>query len=172
MKAAERRNRISQLLDEVDGPITARQMAEQFRVSRQLIVGDVALLRAEGREIIATPQGYVSPQQVSTAGFVRQIVCMHDESQTLDELYTIVDLGGKVKDVSVDHPLYGELKGQLNVSSRDDADRFKKNMESYQTEQLSVLTNGIHSHTLLTPDLETYERIVESLDKKGILYKN
>jgi len=159
------------ILNHSTEPISESQLAEKFQVSRQAIVGDVALLRAEGNEILATPQGYVTVPQTGTTRYVKQIVCQHDDSHTKEELNTIVDMGGELLDVIVEHPVYGELKGQLNISSRKDADRFMHNISKHQTELLSVLTNGIHSHTLSTPDIETFERIVQALDEKNLLYK-
>ena len=48
MKAEERRKIISQTLT-ADQPISATALAGKFSVSRQIIVGDIALLREIGR---------------------------------------------------------------------------------------------------------------------------
>ncbi|WP_028274192.1 transcription repressor NadR [Atopococcus tabaci] len=172
MKASERRQNILRLLNHSTHPISAGNLAESFQVSRQAIVGDVALLRAEGNEILATPKGYVMVRPEPATGYVKQIVCQHDSEATKDELYTIVDLGGELADVIVEHPVYGELRGRLNVSNREDADRFLAQVNRYETALLSVLTNGIHMHTISTPDQETFTKITQALEAKHILYKD
>ncbi|NLC83886.1 MAG: HTH domain-containing protein, partial [Ruminococcaceae bacterium] len=58
MTAAERREEIATLLIGAAEPISAGTLAVQFSVSRQVIVGDIALLRAAGIDIQATPRGY------------------------------------------------------------------------------------------------------------------
>ncbi|MDE6841162.1 MAG: HTH domain-containing protein, partial [Oscillospiraceae bacterium] len=59
MNATERRGRILEYLREWDRPLSATALARRLSVSRQVIVGDVALLRAAGEGITATPRGYV-----------------------------------------------------------------------------------------------------------------
>ncbi|MFR6426475.1 MAG: hypothetical protein ACLUNO_13875 [Oscillospiraceae bacterium] len=43
-------------------------------------MGDIAILRAGGAEISATPRGYVLPQ--ATDGITRTIACRHTLAQT------------------------------------------------------------------------------------------
>lgn len=88
-----------------------------------------------------------------------------------DELYTIVDLGGYIVDVIVEHPLYGQLTGELHLSSRYDVDQFLKKVNDNQAKPLSQLTDGLHLHTVRCTNLDTYQRIVESLKTKGYLFE-
>lgn len=69
MTAEQRRQEILTLLEQTDTPLSAAALAHRFSVSRQIVVGDVALLRAQGREIVATARGYVIP---APAGLVRR----------------------------------------------------------------------------------------------------
>ena len=111
MTAEQRRSRISARLHEAHQPISATALAKELGVSRQIIVGDVALLRAAGQAITATARGYVIPDAGET-GLPRQVACRHDGTGTRDELNAMVDCGCTVVDVIVDHPVYGQLSGR------------------------------------------------------------
>ena len=109
MNAAERRTKITHLLAQANGPLSATALAAQCGVSRQIIVGDVALLRAGGLAVLATPRGYILEHTSAPACAERHIVSHHDNSRMLEELYTVVDLGGAVIDVTVEHAVYGQI---------------------------------------------------------------
>ena len=122
MDAAARRAAILSVLERTDHPVSAAALAREFSVSRQIIVGDVALLRAGGLSIAATPRGYMLPEEHS--GLVRTLACRHRADQMEDELNAIVDQGCTVIDVIVEHPIYGQLTGPLQLSSRYDVIQF------------------------------------------------
>ena len=50
MDAQERRQAIARRLERARSPVSATALAREFSVSRQIIVGDVAILRAGARE--------------------------------------------------------------------------------------------------------------------------
>ena len=160
-----RRDEILTEIKKSDVPVSAGTLAKKFHVSRQIIVGDVALLRAEGNKIIATPRGYVLEEKKVLE---RKIAVCHTKEQIQEELYTIVDMGGFVKDVIVEHEFYGELCGKMHIASRYDVDCFLKRVQ--QVEPLSHLTHGLHLHTITFPDEETFHRIEKALEEKGFLY--
>ena len=162
----DRRDRIVEEIRKSGKPLSASALAAMLHVSRQIIVGDVALLRARGICIIATPRGYVLEEQ--THPCEKKIAVMHGREQLQEELYTIVDYGCTVVDVIVEHPLYGELVGQLHLSSRYDVDRFLDSIR--ESEPLSQLTHGVHLHTIRYPDEEAFAKMKEALREKGILY--
>ena len=87
-------------------PQSAGALGEKFGVSRQVIVQDIALLRASGASVISTNRGYVlsSPPRAERVFKVR-----HTEAEVGEELELIVRLGGTVKDVSVSHRVYGNI---------------------------------------------------------------
>lgn len=172
MDAAKRRNSIVSILSQEKRPISARRLASELNVSRQIIVGDVALLRASGIDVIATPKGYVLESASITNKFVGQLASQHNAAETKTELYAVVDNGGEVVDVIVEHPIYGELKGLLTISSRYDADKFMEAIKDTQANLLSELTGGVHLHTIACEDKKTFERIKNNLDTLGFLYKN
>lgn len=167
MMSSNRRNEIIEILKLSKNPISATTLSNRFKVSRQAIVGDIALLRAEGKEIIATSRGYIYNKEKNENIFL--LACKHGEEQVEDELYTIVDYGGKLLDVTVEHPLYGELCAQLYLSNRYEIEIFLNKRKEYKASLLSELTEGIHVHKIQCDKREQFEEIKRQLLKKGIL---
>lgn len=169
MTSAQRREKIMELLSSEREPVSASAIARLCSVSRQIIVGDVALLRAGGAGITATPRGYVLD---TGAGLYEQkIACRHTADKILEELYLIVDLGGEAADVTVEHSVYGQISGQLNISSRYEADLFYQNLLASQSRPLCDLTGGVHLHTIRCRSQAAFERIEKALSEKGFLLK-
>ena len=166
MHAEERRETILKLLRQSAQPVSASTLAGQLSVSRQIIVGDIALLRAGGADILATPRGYCL-QNAAAVGLTRRVAVRHDEAGMEAELNTMVDNGCTVVDVIVEHPLYGQLTGPLQLSSRYDVAQFIA--RSHTAQPLSVLTGGIHLHTLLCPSEDAYRRVLDALRQAGFL---
>lgn len=170
MDTAHRRKKVLDIIQENSKPISASALASIFHVSRQLIVGDVALLRASGHMIIATPRGYIWEEKESN-GMERTIAVVHDEHDIAEEIYTVVDLGGALIDVIVEHPIYGQLCGKLHIYSRYDANQFLDNIHTKKAAPLSNLTNGLHLHTIRCSNDEVLKRIMNALKEKGFLYE-
>ena len=170
MNAAQRRESILEKLSAAKAPVSASALAGQLGVSRQIVVGDVALLRAGGAQIDATPRGYqLHPAE---KGFTGILACVHStEDEMRTELYTVVDQGGVVVDVTVENSLYGEIRGNLNLASRYDVDNFIRQAEEAPESLLSRMTGGVHLHTLRCPDADTFARIRTALDLQGLLYR-
>lgn len=170
MNAALRREKIMDTLTHADAPVSASTLAARLGVSRQIVVGDVALLRAGGAQIDATPRGY--RLHTAAAGYTGIVACAHSTAEQMrQELYTVVDNGGVVVDVAVENALYGEIRGNLNIASRYDVDAFVRAAASSPESLLSRMTGGVHLHTLHCPDEETFRRIAASLETQGILYR-
>ncbi len=167
MQAEERRQAILEHLRQSSRPVSAGYFAEHFSVSRQVVVGDVALLRAAGEDISATPRGYVILK--AGRGFIRQVACRHDGRGMEAELNAMVDQGCSVLDVIVDHPIYGQLTGPLQLSSRYDVSQFLSRCMEAGARPLSDLTGGIHLHTLSCPDADAFHRVREDLRGLGVL---
>ncbi|WP_026894929.1 transcription repressor NadR [Clostridiisalibacter paucivorans] len=169
MDAKERRNEILRTLINTDNPIKGIDIANIFDVSRQVIVQDIAILRAKGEDIIATPQGYLIVKK-SNKKLLKAIVSKHQGYDEIeDELTTIVDLGGKIIDVIVEHPLYGEIKSPLMIGSRLDVKSFMEKIKEVQAEPLSSLTDGVHIHTIEVPSEEVFQQIKIRLKEKKYL---
>ena len=165
MTSQERRTFIESRLREATAPVSATALANEFHVSRQIVVGDVALLRAAGVEIQATPRGYVLSAERS--GVTGVLACVHNREDMVDELNIMVDNGCEVLDVIVEHPVYGQLTGQLQLRSRHDVGEFWK--KAADAAPLSALTGGIHLHTVRCPDEETLSRTTAALREAGFL---
>ena len=144
----KRRAAILELLKKRDLPVTGNELAQQFDVSRQVIVQDIALLRAEGMDIVATPRGYCFDESERLPALTRRLACRHTPDQTGLELSLMIEAGCRVLDVIVEHPLYGEIRGMLHLSNQDDVEDFLQRYESQQAQLLSSLTGGVHLHTL------------------------
>ena len=164
----ERRRGIVSVLRKAGSPIAGSDLAKRLDVSRQVIVQDIALLRARGHKILATPRGYLmlnEGPQVTTS-----VACRHTTYEEMeDELSTIIGLGGTVIDVMVEHPLYGEVRGSLMLRTQDDVLSFVARMKVSGAEPLSRLTKGVHLHTLGAPDEATLEKVTEALRRRGYL---
>ena len=170
MDAAARRQAILEKLAKASSPVSASALAGELGVSRQIVVGDVALLRAAGAQIDATPRGY--RMLPAAAGYTGLVVCVHNTAEEMRrELYTVADQGGTVVDVMVENALYGEIRANLNVSSRYDADAFVKQAEAAPDSLLSRMTGGVHLHTIRCADEAAFRRIEAALDQAGLLYR-
>ena len=167
MRAEERRQAILNTLNSAGHPVSASALARQFSVSRQIVVGVVALLRASGANISATPRGYVVLRE--SGGLIRQVACQHDAAGMEAELNAMVDHGCTVLDVIVDHPIYGQLTGPLQLASRYDVSQFIARCARAEARPLSDLTGGIHLHTLSCPDEAAFQRVEDALRNMSVL---
>jgi transcriptional regulator of NAD metabolism len=161
MTGEERRKKIIEILQSSDEPVSGAELAKRLNVSRQVIVQDIALLRAVNRNIISTTKGYVlyyqELQKVNRCYLVR-----HTDDQIEDELCTIVDNGGKVLDVIVMHDIYGEISTGLIIKNRQDVYDFVEKLRGRRTMPLMELTEGVHLHTVEADS----EAILDSIEKR------
>lgn len=166
MSGEERRRAIIKYISGSSRPVSGAKLAEHFGVSRQVIVQDVALLRAEGTEIFSTNRGYICnmPSRVERVYYVQ-----HDDSRITEELNLIVDNGGKVEDVFVHHEVYGELRAELSVDSRKKVAGFIREIESGKSSPLNTITSGYHYHTVTAESGDILDTIEEELREKGFL---
>ncbi|MGN1401333.1 MAG: transcription repressor NadR [Bacillus sp. (in: firmicutes)] len=168
----DRRIELLKLLQESRLPLTGSQLSKMVNVSRQVIVGDITLLKAKGEPIMATSQGYVylhtnrSPISVE-----RVIACTHPPERTEEELLILVDLGVTVKDVKVEHPVYGDLTASIMVSNRREVTQFLDKIRKTGASLLSELTDGTHLHTISAPSETILNEAVEMLSQAGLLIK-
>lgn len=170
-RAAARRQALLQWLRAAGGPVTGAELAQRFGVTRTVVVHDLALLRAAGEPIVATPAGYVYGLPPARA-HAAQVVVRHGPAveEIARELYALVDAGVRVRDVVVDHPLYGELRGLLMLSSRKDVDAFCRRLRETGAEPLLTLDPlGTHMHTLEADEPEALARARDALRRLGIL---
>jgi transcriptional regulator of NAD metabolism len=167
----ERRNLLLDLLSKSDRPITGGELASTTNVSRQVIVQDISLLKAKNYPIMATSQGYLflNNQNDESTLVERIIASKHAPERTKEELLIIVDHGVFVKDVIVEHQVYGELTASIMVGNRNDVNEFIKKIDQNNASYLSQLTGGLHLHTLQADSLEKLDRACDELEKLGFL---
>lgn len=164
-----RRDVILKLLKESYEPVTGSTLANKMSVSRQVIVQDIAVLRATGYNIVAGSNGYFIPKFYDATKVIKTIVCKHNDNASMKmELSTMVDLGIKIINVIVEHSVYGELVCPLHLTTLDDVDGFVKNVEESNALPLSALTDGVHIHTLEVPSEKVFEILIKELKDKGI----
>ena len=168
MNSEQRREQIISALQASDKPISATYFANEFSVTRQIIVADIALLRAGGYSIRAEHKGYVLEKACDHA-MTKRIVVKHGKGEVKEELYAIVDNGGKVLDVIVHHSVYGKIAAELNLSSRYDVDRFVRHINETGSNHLSLLTEGLHIHTVAVQDEDSFGSIIGQLSALNIL---
>lgn len=168
MNSKDRREYIKDELLKSFKPIKGNILAQNLGVTRQIIVKDIAIIRAEGINIIATPEGYVLSDRENSR-LKKVIAVSHKASDIEDELTTIVKYGGTVIDVIIEHALYGELRGMLMIKSLFDVQNFVKRCNKSNAEPLSLLTGGIHLHTIEAESEEIINKIIKELDEKHYL---
>lgn len=168
MKADERRENLKKILMESAAPVSGSALARRLSVSRQVIVTDIAILRAEGIEITSTTQGYIMSRET----LCKRIFKVHHSREECEaELNLFVDCGAIVKDVFVSHRVYGVIRGELDIRSRLDVQAFLESIRSGRSTLLSSTTEGFHYHTLLAPSEEILDMIENRLWEMGFLAK-
>ena len=168
MNSKERREYIKNLLIKKNSTYKGQFLAEELGVTRQVIVKDIAIIRAEGVNIIATPEGYLIPNEESH--YVRRVIAVsHSTDDIYNELECIVKFGGIVEDVTVEHPLYGEIRAMLMIKTLIDIEKFIKKFKEFNAQPLSSLTKGIHLHTIKADNEEIIECIIKELKDKNYL---
>lgn len=166
MNAVERRNEIIRLITTSEEPLSGSMLSKELNVSRQVIVQDIALLKASGYDILSTNKGYVIND---TAACTRVFKVHHTNDQTEDELNTIVDIGGTVVDVFVWHKVYGRIEAKLNIASRRNVQQCIEGLVSGKSTALMNITSGYHYHTVKADSEETLDLIEKALEEKDYL---
>ncbi len=166
MKGKERRKEIAALIMSEQEPLSGTVLSERLGVSRQIIVQDIAMLRAEGYDILSTHQGYV----ITKGPFAERVFKLrHTSEQTEEELRCIVALGGTVVNVFVWHKVYGKIEAGMNLFSERGIAQFMDGIKSGKSKELMHITEGYHYHTVRADSEETLDAIEKALDAKGYI---
>ena len=170
MTGEERRSRILTLLKEQDIPLSGTALAGEFHVSRQVIVQDIALMRAESHDILSTNRGYLYRREDHGSTLPKRVFSVrHSTDQVLDEFMTVIELGGKVLDVVVEHELYGQIRVDLLIDNARDAREFYEKLLHSKDNPLKILTDDCHYHTVAAPSEKLLDLIQQELQNKGYL---
>ena len=170
MTGEERRTQILQMLKDQTSPLSGTALADAFHVSRQVIVQDIALMRAENHRILSTNRGYLYHRTDSAGLLPKRVVSVrHTTEQVLEEFTTVLELGGKILDVVVEHELYGQIRVDLMIESQQDAQEFYEKLMQSKDEPLKILTGDCHYHTIAAPSENLLDLIEQALQKDGFL---
>jgi transcriptional regulator of NAD metabolism len=166
----KRREFLLSLLKTSSNPITGSELAKKANVSRQVIVNDMTLLKAKNEPIIATSQGYLYMLQPGVQqSFEKTIACCHSPLEVENELFLLVDNGVTVKDVRIEHPVYGDLTASIMVSNRKEVIQFLEKIKNTSAAYLSELTEGVHLHTVSAANAQSIADAEQALEEAGYL---
>ena len=172
MTGEERRLNILRRLQESDTPLSGTALAKAFHVSRQIIVQDIALMRAENYCILSTNKGYqLRSEKTENTQPKRVFFVKHSTRQVLEEFRTILELGGKILDVAVEHEIYGQIRVDLLIETAQDASTFSEKLAACRDNLLKVLTDDCHYHTVAAPSERLLDLIEAELRQKGYLWR-
>lgn len=171
MTGEARRIQILQLLQEQESPMSGAALAKACSVSRQVIVQDIALMRAENRRILSTNKGYLYRRDGSENTQPKRVFFVrHNTDQVLEEFMTVIDLGGRILDVAVEHEIYGQIRVDLLIETAQDARNFAEKLSACRDNPLKVLTDDCHYHTVAAPSEKLLDLIEAELREKGYLF--
>ena len=166
MTGSERREAIVSRIENSEAPVSGTALAASFGVSRQVIVQDMAVIRASVPGILSTTKGYTIQQENTCT---REFKVRHRQDQAAEELNLIVDCGGRVKNISISHRVYGRVSAEMDIRSRQDVREFTEALASSHSTVLSTATSGYHYHLVEASSMERLDLIGSELEKAGFL---
>lgn len=161
-----RLKKIEDLLSQATEPISGSDLAKIFDLSRQVIVQDIALLRARNVPIASTYKGYILKK---ISPYQRVFKVCHQDDEIVTEMNRVVDLGARIEDVFIQHRVYGEIRGEMNIKSRKDVQAFMEKLRNSVSSPLKNITSNYHFHTISADDEETLDQVEEVLESLGFL---
>ena len=172
LNGEERREELIKILENSTSPVSGTYLAGHFDVSRQVIVQDIALLRAVNKNILATHKGYLLFREKDQKNSVQRVICVnHRDEDILNEFECILDFGAKILDCTVDHDVYGQITVELMIQSMDEARKFITKMENGRSKSLNNLTGGFHYHTIEAKNDRILDAVERALEEAGYLIK-
>ena len=166
MNGYERRMNIIEYLQNSDKAVSGKDLASLYHVSSQVIVHDIALLRAKDYDIVSTNHGYILNE---TKKVTRVFKVKHSDEKTQEELECIVDYGGIIEDVFIYHRRYGIVRAKMNIRSRNDIIHFLEDLKSGKSTYLKNVTSDYHYHTVSAPTETILNLIEKQLEEKGFI---
>ena len=167
----DRKQALLKLLKEAPKALNGQTLAEHYHVTRQVIVQDIAILRADGAPILSTNRGYIYKENDASPYVHKLFKVKHEMEEIGQELLAIVDNGGRVQNTLIDHPVYGEIQTLLKLTCRRDVSHFLDQASSNDFRPLSDLTNGVHYHLVEADSEQDIDYIEEALNHLGFLVK-
>ncbi len=172
MEKGERRKKIVELLSTSTKELSGKYLATLLGVTRQVIVQDISILKSQGYDITSTARGYVLMNfKNEKKGITKIIAVKHPRERIREELECVIENGGKVLDVIVEHPLYGELRGNISIGTLDEVEKFMSALKTSNATPLLSLSNGVHLHTIETDNEESMKKVLKALSERHFLLK-
>ena len=172
LNGEDRRAELIKILESSVKPVSGTELAKMFEVSRQVIVQDIALLRAVNKNILATNKGYVLFKEKDQTGKVQRTICVcHQDQDILNEFECILDFGARILDCTVEHEIYGQISVDLVIQSMEEAKKFVEQLRRCDSRSLNILTDGIHYHTIEAASVRVLDAVERALDEAGYLVK-
>ena len=165
----QRREELLDLLKTSSAALNGQSLAEHFHVTRQIIVQDIALLRADGAPILSTNRGYLYKDRQENAAVHQLFKVQHGAEDMEAELLAIVDNGGRVQTILIEHPVYGEIQTYLKLTCRRDVQHFLQQVASCAFRPLSELTDGVHYHLVQADSQQDLDYVESALRELGFL---
>ncbi len=167
MEGENRRTKIIEKLSENTKPVSGRSLAKEFNVSRQIIVGDIALIRAQGINIVATNSGYIIEEIKSAKS--SSIRIKHRPEDFFDVLCTIVDEGASIAELYIEHDVYGVVSTKVDVKSRADARLLTERTFESSHAPLYALTGNVYFLKVEAISDVVLIRVQRALHEKGYI---
>ena len=166
MKGDNRRDGIIKHLSVTSTPVCANVLSQEFGVSRQIIVKDIAKLREQGYNISSVARGYILDKE----DIVRKVFkTYHSDEDVEKELNIIVECGGIIENVFIYHKHYDKVFAPLNIKNKDDIVIFMENIKSGKSSLLKNVTGGYHYHSVCAQSSDVLNNIEVALKKEGFL---
>ena len=102
-------------------------------------------------------------------GVTKIFKCRHSDDQAEDELNCIVDQGGIVLNVFVNHKVYGRIQADMNIRSRRDVKNFIHDIHTGKSTLLKNVTSDYHYHTICADSEDILDAIEKELKNYGFL---
>ena len=123
----QRKQQLLELLKESPSALNGQSLAEHFHVTRQIIVQDIALLRADGAPILSTNRGYLYKDHEESNAVHQLFKIQHRAEDMEAELLAIVDNGGRVQNILIEHPVcpaFSATSQRISIPPTVGADRW------------------------------------------------
>lgn len=169
MSSVERRREILNLIRNSSDPLSGSALANTMSVSRQIIVRDIAALKEEGNDIISTTRGYILNRPPRAKRVFKMV---HSDDEVGDELYTILDMGGRIEDVFVWHKTYGRITAEIEIYTREDAEAYIDSLENGRSSPLKNVTSEYHYHTVTAENDQILDAIAAEMERRGFLVRD
>ena len=95
--------------------------------------------------------------------------CRHSFEELVDEGACIIEAGGRIEDVFVNHRVYGRISARLGLYSRMHVEELYRSLVSGASKPLMSVTDGYHYHTVAADDEAVLDEIEKILRAKGYL---